>query len=310
MLRGFKQCRRKWWLEWIHGYHLSESSLNPVNVAGLGTRIHTALEAYYGYGLDPLAALRATYMLDVQRHPVVEDELWRQYDLAKVMLKGYLDWSQENGTDVGLEVVATEQRVERELDVSGTTVILVAKLDQQIRRHLDGALLFRDWKTVGSLSKAHLLVLDEQMRMYAMLQWLDATDGQELPAGGLYTMLLRSKRTVRARGPFYQQIPVSFNEEDHRSMLLRVTGVVGDMLQALEMVESGVDHRKVMYPNPGDYCGWGCPFTLVCPLFDDGSRAWDAVKANFVRRDPYQYHSSDTIDQVRAMLAPGMKDGE
>jgi RecB family exonuclease len=305
------RCPRHWYLSYFLGYGKRPEDDNPVTVATLGTRVHCALEAYYGYGLDPIAALRVIYYLAERENPHKADELDHQHGYAKAMIEGFIQWSEEEGIDAALEVIATECVEERPLLLDDHTIVtLVAKLDQKVRRLTDGAILFRDWKTVGTLSKAHLLVLDEQMRFYSLLEALSASETGERADGGLYTMLLRSKRTPKANGPFYREVEVRFNQHDHESMWRRTKTRATHLVNVTRALEAGGDHRGLVPPNPGDYCGWGCPFTLICPMMDDGSRWEDALQANFVKRDPFGYYGTGLIDQVRASLTPGTTEGK
>lgn len=310
-IRTFKRCPRSWYLSYHLTYGVRPEQENQVSVAALGTRVHCALEAYYGYGLDPLAALRVIYYLATKEHPFDADDLEKQHGYAKAMVEGFIQWSEEEGIDAALEVIQTEHVEEHPLTLDdGTVVRLMAKLDQKVRRLTDGAILFRDWKTVGTLSKAHLLILDEQMRFYSLLEALSASETGERADGGLYTMLLRSKRTAKANGPFYREVEVGFNQHDHDSMMRRTKLTVTRMVDATRKLNAGVHHLDVIEPNHGDYCGWGCPFTLICPMMDDGSRWEHALQANFIKRDPYGYYGSGLIDRVRASLAPGTVNGE
>jgi RecB family exonuclease len=309
--RTAARCPRNWYLSYFLGYGNRPENSNPVTVATLGTRVHCALEAYYGYDLDPIAALRVIYYLAERERPGHVDELRKQHDYAKAMINGYLRWIEEEGIDAALEIIATEGLEERDIMLPDRTIVkLVAKLDQKVRRLTDGAILFRDFKTVGTLSKAHLLVLDEQMRFYSLLEALEASETGERADGGLYTMLLRSKRTAKANGPFYREVEVRYNRHDHDSMMMRTRGRAQHLVDVTRRLENGGDHRALTPPNPGDYCGWGCPFTLICPLMDDGSRWEDALQANFVKRDPFAYYGTGLIDAVRAALTPGMTDGK
>lgn len=311
-LRSYKRCERSWYLSYFLSYGKRPEQENPVTVATLGTRVHCALEAYYGYDLDPLAALRVIYYLAAKEHPFEADELEKQHGYARAMIEGYLQWSEEEGIDAALEVIATETVEEVPLYLhDGSMVTLVAKLDQKVRRKTDNAVLFRDFKTVGTLTKSHLLQLDEQMRAYCLIQWLKSAETREERAGGgLYTMILRSKRTPKANGPFYREEEVSFNQHDHDSMLRRTRRTAGRIVAATRDLNEGRSHLDVIEPNHGDYCGWGCPFTLICPMMDDGSRWEDALQANFIKRDPFHYYGNGLIDQVRASLAPGTMEGK
>jgi hypothetical protein len=301
-LRTWRQCHRKWFLQhylcWGPGPDQS-----PVGAAALGTRIHMALEGYYGYGLDPRTVLRYLYTEAEQERPEYAVEIRKEREYAFTMTEGYLQWSGEEGTDAGYEVLDVEREIQREIPLPGGQVVIFrGKLDQLVRRESDGATMFRDWKTVGSLSKANLLVIDTQMRHYAMLQALEARDGGTRADGGLYVMLLRSKRTERAKGPFYQQIEVHLNKDDLNSMWLHSRAVAQEIVTARERLDAGGNHQEITYANPGDHCRWACPFIDVCPLMDDGSRWQDAVASSFSHYDPDARYTSDKITDIRKAL--------
>jgi len=309
-LRTFKRCRRHWYLAYHLGYSVDPTRQKPVGSAQLGTRVHLALEAHYGYGLDALAALNVAYHLARREHPLYEDQLSSEHGYARAMVSGYLQWVDDEGVDSEHEVIATEEVVQRELTLyDGEPVTLMAKLDQKVRRVSDGAIRFRDFKTVGTLSKAHLLLIDEQMRFYSLLDTLEADETGQRADGGLYNMILRSKRTPKANGPFFKQVEVSYNAHDHQSMMLRVRTVASELKLVDQTLRNGGDHRALAYPNPGDYCSWACPFTLVCPMMDDGSRWEAALQANFVQADPYGYYGTGLMDQVRASLTSEATNG-
>lgn len=307
----FRRCRRSWWIRYHQGWGLDPASAPATSVALLGTRIHAALEAYYGYDIDPLSALGVIYDNEVAQRPDAEPELRAEYDWAHTMIDGYLDWAAENGIDQEYDVVEVERAIEVPILLSsGEMAVVTGKLDQIVRRKMDDALCLRDWKSVGTLHKADMLLLDEQMRIYSALLSI-ASDGMRVD-GALYTMLLRSKRTARARGPFYEQVHINYNHAEHVSMMQRVKGVLDDMERVYRQLSTGlVDHRVAAYPNPmTDRCGWDCDFKLVCPMYDDNSRIEDAMRANFVKRDPYDYRNSELIDTVKAAFGISSPGGE
>ena len=282
----------------IYWFSKDPATENPTGTAHLGTRIHLALQAYYGYQIDPIKVLHYIYDQVINYRQDWVDELVKERDLALVMAEGYLEWVETEGIDIGFEVLDTEHEVKHELVLpSGEHVILRGKLDQLVRRTQDGALQYRDFKTVGTRAKANLLQIDTQMPFYAMLESL-SSDEQRVD-GGYYTMLMRSKRTPRATGPFYEQIHVAFNRHQLNSTWLRTREVVSDMLKARERLLSGEDFRIVGYASPGDYCSWACPFTHQCIMFDDGSRAWDAVQGTFIKQDPYARYNDTEIEKIR-----------
>jgi PD-(D/E)XK nuclease superfamily len=304
-LRTWRTCHRKWYLqnylEWGPGPDDA-----PVGAASLGTRVHLALEGHYGHGLAPLAVLDYLYQEVANERPDYSEEIRKEHEYATLMVEGYLQWSAEEGVDAGYRVLATETEEAQGVTLpGGQMVIFRGKLDQIVEREIDGAILFRDWKTVGSLTKANLLILDTQMRFYAMLQALEAKDGGLRADGGLYTMLLRSKRTERAKGPFYQQVEVHLNHHDLNSMWLHSRAVAQEIVNARERLDNGEDHREIVYASPGDHCRYACPFVNVCPLLDDGARWQDALAANFQHCDANARYTTDKILSIRKALSQG-----
>lgn len=294
----FRRCRRSWALNYYYRWGVDPQRAPATSAALLGTRIHASLEAYYGYEIHPGRALEVIYDHERAKRPDAEAELTKEQDLAMIMVNGYVDWAAETGIDEEYDVVAVERAVEVPIVLSnGDTAIVTGKLDQIVRRKYDGALCVRDWKSVGTLHKADLLVLDEQMRIYSAIL---AETSQLRVDGALFAMLKRVKQTARSTGPFYEQVHISYNGADHASMFVRLTGVLSDMASVIRQLDQGADHRRVAYPHPmTDRCNWDCTYTHVCSLFDDGSRAWDAMRGNFRQVDPYAYRSNDLIDVVR-----------
>ncbi len=309
-LAKFQRCRRSWALSYFFKWGIRPERAPVTGVALLGTRIHAAMEAYYGYDIDPIGALGVIYDNECIKRPDRADELMKEHEWATTMVSGYLDWAAETGIDEEHEVVSTESELETHvLLTNGEMAVVHGKLDQIVRRRLDGALQLRDWKTVGSLGKADLIVLDPQMRIYSALLAV-TSDGIRVD-GALYTMMLRSKRTARAKGPFYEQVHIRYNDAEQNNMLTRITGVLDDMDRTIRQLDGGADHRRVAYPNPiTDRCAWDCPFVQVCPMFDDGSRIDDLMADNFERNaDPYAYRKSTLIDQVKTAFSVSSPEG-
>lgn len=309
-LAKFLRCRRSWALTYYYRWAVDPLRTKPVSAALLGTRIHAAMEGYYGYNIDPLTALGIIYDTARNERPEYAAELTGEQDYATVMVAGYLEWAAENGLDEEHDVVATEQEVSFTIKLSnGEDAVVHGKLDQVVHRRIDGAMQLRDWKTVGSLSKANLIVLDPQMRCYSAL--LALTNSDLRVDGALYTMMLRSKRTARASGPFYDQVFIRYNAAEQESAMLRITGIMDDMARVKKALDDGVDHRLVAYHQPiTDRCGWDCPFVNVCHMFDDGSRVQDAMEGEFLKdANPYAYRQLDLLAQVKAAVGVSSPEG-
>lgn len=310
-LAKFLRCRRQWALTYHFKWGVDPMRVKPVGAALLGTRIHAVMEGHYGYGIDPFTSIGVIYDTARAQRPEYTAELTGEQDYATIMVAGYLEWAAENGLDEEHEVVSTEQEIDTYiLLTNGEMARVHGKLDQIVRRTLDGALQLRDWKTVGTLSKANRIMLDPQMLIYSTL--LDLSNKDQRVDGALYTMMLRSKRTARASGPFYDQVHIRYNDVERKNALTRITGIMDDMDRVVRQLDAGVDHRLVAYHNPiTDRCDWDCSFVNMCSMFDDGSRIEDAMRAQFVENaDAYAYRKLDLLSQVKAALGVSSPEGD
>lgn len=310
-LRTWSRCQRKWYLT-----HYRALGLKSVKVTGarqLGTRVHAALAAAYdpeppnGHaGLAPvqiaLDAFNATVAADydtlTQEHdpeqlPAYVAELLAEADLGRAMLEGYFDWLAETGADEGYEVVAPEQILEVDAQFGlERPVHLIAKLDLRLIRRLDGARLFLDHKTAGSLTQhSRVLHLDRQMLHYALCEYLtlleEGVDAEGVRCGGaLYNMLKKVKRTAAAKPPFYDRLEVRHSIVELQNYWSQVRGTVQQILEATARLDAGESHHSVCPPTPEETCTWSCDMFAVCPMLDDGSRAEDYIAEQLVVINP------------------------
>jgi RecB family exonuclease len=301
-IQVFKNCRRSYFLRYYRQLAVPKRRHNPCTVAELGTRVHTVLEAYYGYEVDPADSMRILYDAAIAEYPEYTDELDEEKSTVEIMVLGYLDWVAEKGIDEAFEIVSTEQTISTEMEIpDGRSVTLMGKLDQQVRRKIDDALMFRDFKTCGNFSKVDDLVRDEQFRFYSMLWNLSAPEGERV-GGGLYTQLRRSKQSERSKGPYYQQTAVSYNRHDLNSMWLRTREIAAEIDRFHQRLDNGENFLAVAYPSPSMSCSWMCPFVGVCHLADDGSRFEDALGSLYEPKDPMYYYGTESIDLIKESM--------
>lgn len=293
-------CRRKWFLT----YYLQRGPRKvdaDAGVRNLGTQIHLALEAWYKSTredpVNPVDFVTAAYDADIEAWPNSAVELRKEKELARIMLQGYVEWLDESGADEFLKLIATEQTIEVDSPVPG--VKLRGRMDQRVVRTSDHARLFLDFKTKGSVTdQAHLLPIDPQMRLYCLLEYLDALQktGEGPPErtdGGIYSILRRVKRTATAKPPFYGRIEVRHNLETLRSTWLRCQAIIEDIVRTRAALDAGGDHRYLTYPRPSGDCAWKCPFLSICPMMDDGSRWQDMLEEHYDIVDPYARYRED-----------------
>jgi transcriptional regulator with XRE-family HTH domain len=302
-IQTFKRCKRKWWLAYYRELRLKQPE--TTGPRQLGTRLHLALSAYYSMEhTDPKEVLESTIEYDrkiilegtdIDLATVQLDELDKEADLARAMLEGYLDWVTESGADEGLEITGNEEVVEIPLYEG---VVLVGKMDLRIRRTVDNARLFMDHKTVANLtSPVKTLHLDEQMLMYHLLEYLayllDGVDPNnvEYTDGGLYNMIRKVKRTVKANPPFFARVEVRHNKNELQSFYIRVITECQEIMRLRAQLDAGEDPRGVAYPTPTGNCSWDCDFIAVCPMFDDGSASEEMLASVYEPHDPHSHYA-------------------
>jgi hypothetical protein len=292
-IQTFKDCRRKWWLSYYRG--LQPKQRDFTGALALGTRIHAALDDYYANGTPLLEA--HTRLVNEEKEILLADfrdvyDLEREAELGHIMLDGYLQWVEENGVDVELEMISTEEVITAPL--FNGEVELAGKLDMRVRRKSDGARMFRDFKTVGgSLSDfANLAPMNEQILTYMLLESVkkDETDRSD---GGIFTMLKKVKRSAAARPPFYDQIEVRHNVFTLRSFWDRLHGTIADIMRVRKALDSGESPAYHAYPRPSRDCKWKCQFFTVCTMMDDGSAAEAAISEMYNESDPYSYYGEE-----------------
>jgi hypothetical protein len=291
-IQTFKDCRRKWWLSYYR--RLQPNTQNFTGALALGSRIHEALDMYYSKGIPLLDAHAELVTKD--KHALLEQfrdtmDLDSEAELGRIMLEGYLDWVDENGIDAELEMISTEEIIS--MPMFDGEVELQGKLDMRVRRKADGVRMFRDFKTVGGsfTEFASLAHMNEQILTYMILEAAQNKEG-ERSEGGIFTMLRKVKRSANARPPFYEQMEVRHNQFALRSFWNRLHGAVRDMMDTRKALDEGADVNFVAYPRPSRDCKWKCQFFAICPLFDDGSAAEQAISELYVVDDPYAYYKT------------------
>jgi len=307
-IQAWKACRRKWFLVYYKELGLRRMDSEFIGARSLGTRIHLTLDALYTSDINPITFLNSLYDEDeilLKQYDRADEiiALRKEQDLGRAMIEGFLIWREEEAIDHGMTLVGAEQVLEVPTAIPGINIR--GKLDQRWYRESDGARLFRDWKTVADLkTPAALLPMDEQMKFYHLLEYLDSMDktGSEpqwRTDGHMYTMLRKVKRTATAKPPFYEQIENGHNMHELRSMWKRVHKVLEEIMDIRIALLAGGDHQYLAPPRPSRDCTWSCDFYTVCSMMDDGSN-WEGLLAEYYTHvDPHaRYDAQDNGKEV------------
>lgn len=297
-IQTFKECRRKWWLQYYRG--LARKQREVVGPLPLGTRVHNSLEAYYKDGLNPVTAYRNFLRIDVQKFAesdsagdeAAQKKFNSEADLGRIMLEGYMEWLEESNADDRIEVTEVEKKVSA-LMLNGR-VELQGKTDMKVRDRVDGARLILDHKTAATFDTYYRTAhMSEQLLLYTMLEKMQ--DGDETPVeGGIYNLLRKVKRGPSAKPPFYDRITVRFNDKSMTSFWNRINGELHDMMNVRDALDAGANPQFIAYPTPTNDCTWKCPFFNACTMFDDGSAVEEWLEAFTEVSDPYaRYEEND-----------------
>ena len=267
----------------------------------IGSRVHNALEVYYK-GDGPLLE-QYDLLVNEDRFMAASMDMdlstfEQEAELGRLMLEGYLQWVAEEGIDSIYEVIGVEEVLS--VPMLGGRVHLIGKIDLRVRDLRDGAHLVLDHKTAASLHDftkwSHM---NPQLMTYQTLDYVNRKGTEyedERLAGGIFRILKKVKRGVRAKPPFYDQKEVRHNVFTLRSFWTRTQGTLLDMVRVHDALDQGADHREVAYPTPSRDCSWWCPFYSVCPLMDDGSDYRSMLDDLYVKGDPYDYYKDSSGD--------------
>lgn len=298
-MQTFRDCRRKWWLQYVR--RLQPIAVSKVGPLPLGTRVHAALEAHYAEGADLLKTYQELAQKDrmvIAAEGLPDDKFDDEAELGRIMLEGYLQWVEEEGLDSDLEVIGVEEVLKYPIEISDDLkATLIGKIDLRVIRKFSGTRGVLDFKTAAAFGMYHdISHMTTQLKTYLLLDKL-AGDPDTRVDTGIYRLLKKVKRTARATPPFYEEMFVSHNDFTLRNFWFQLQGIFRDMLLARAALESGGDPMVHAYPNATADCRWKCPFVQICPLFDDGSDVDSAVNDMYVEADPYAYYG-DKKDEV------------
>lgn len=324
-MKTWFRCPRQWLV--LYYLCLAPATEPVTGNRLLGIRVHTALEGWYGYGLDPSLVLQVIYTMLIEGNPDDARELAAEWSLAKIMVTGYQEWVEAEGKDADLEVVGVESQVLVPLP-GIEDVMLRARLDQVVRVISDGTLRFLDHKTAAGFEKHELLELDTQMPFYSFVQHLAAARAQTpmLVTGGYLNTLRRVQRSSRSKPPYYQRDPFTFSPAKLDSVYRKTVQAAREIKAARYLLDQVFEmqgrvgtpaipkldelQQAVLRPVPiMNDCSWSCPLSAgQCTMMDDGSDWLAALlsSGHWKRVDPYAHYSDDALSAIRAELAnPG-----
>lgn len=302
-IQTFKACRRQYWLKYYR--RLKPKTEAQVGPLALGSRVHLALEQWYAMRLEyPDTDIGLQALLDIWAELVEDDRLLviatggflddfnKEVELGRIMLEGYVQWIEEEGIDALYEVIGLEETLE--YPILDGEVLVAGKVDQRLRRKVDGALLVRDFKTSAAFADLlKTIEMQEQFLLYMTLEQLLKSESDRV-AGAVVTALRKVKRTAASKPPYYTQVEVEHNVFTLRNFFKRLIGECTLILDMHKQLDNGADHQMLAFPSPGRDCSWRCEFAAGCAMFDNGGAVEEWLADNFQESDPYAYYGDSS----------------
>lgn len=295
--RQWKRCKRKWYFGTYKA--LTRRSFEFNKPLSIGTRLHDVMQHYYVPGLDrpdPMEYFHSRVEQDVEKHPALEVDIRKEAALVEAMLEGYLQWLEEEGADSDIEVIAPEVEMEVGL-IDGATIL--SKIDARVKRVSDGKHGALEHKTAASLTDpVRRLQVDPQVLTEHLVEFLTylTEDGAEENRAQfvLYNMMKKSKRTARAKPPFYTRHEIMHNITELRNHWRHMARIAAEIQAARAELDAGADHHDVCYPNVTKECTWDCDFRDVClsGMVDDGTDIRQLLEDSFKVADPLERYRS------------------
>ena len=290
-IQSFKDCKRKWYLNYYLG--LGPKTENKIGPLPLGVRVHNSLEKYYTDDMNPVWTYKRLAKEDkeifLETEEFLDDEKIKKFDseseLGRIMVEGYVEWVEEENRDADFEFVSAEKSVSVPLEINDQSVTLMGKVDLQLRKKMDDAVLITDFKTTAASAWNNYNLyshMSEQLMLYVTL----ARAAGDKVDGGMYRLLKKVKRTGTAKPPFYDDKIVRFNDTQLESFWTRTMSTIYEMVDARQRLDAGESHLSVVYPRPSNECSWKCPFFQMCTMMDDGSDYTGFLNDQFIKRDP------------------------
>lgn len=275
-IQAFQRCKRKWWFQYSRQLQYSDAGNKPVTV---GNIVHKVMEYYYrpGEKSDPIDQVDIMVKEMVELEPTYEEAITNHAMLAKTMVLNYFDWVEETNADVGIVIESVENRISVPLGDTGFT--LTGRPDARATRF--GMRLPIDHKTVDSFDQIPKTAqINHQFLTYCLLEYLN--DREATIDAVMINMFRRVDHNHElSKPPYFDRYEVRYNLNELRAHWYHILSVAREISQAVERLDNGENHQKVVPPTPSKNCSWDCSFRVVCPMFDDGSNAEGFLESQF-----------------------------
>lgn len=278
-IKNFIECRRRWHYDYVLDFRPPEPLTGPL---ALGTRVHSALEAYYRdetddpvawidqKGRDDLAALE----VNPEAKPWDFDNMYADMIVGRNCMVLYMEWLVETNADANYRVVSVEEKVE--VPLLDGAVILRGKVDTLQEDMSNGSFCTNDFKTTSDWGGDLRGQLERSYQHWCYLIAMAHNYPDRVVDCANYTVLRKVKKipTTPPDSPLIQRFAVPSTRRSIGAKRAQIERI------AMEMVNlSTKTDPEVFYPTPGDPCKW-CAYKSPCDIADEAPEASLALLTN------------------------------
>lgn len=278
-LLKFLTCRRQWYYDYVLDFRPPEKLTGPL---ALGTRVHAALEAFYGGKTDdPVAWIDQKGREDLEVLDKAKNvKSWDHSQMYEDMIVGrncivlYMDWLERTNADADYKTVSVEEKVET--PILGGKAILRGKVDLLHENVMSGILCSNDFKTTSDWSGDLRGQLERSYQHWCYLIALQHNYPDRIVECAQYTVIHKVKKipTGNPKSPLVERFTVPSTRRAigrKRNQIERI---------ALEMINLQYkEDQSIFYPSPGRHCTW-CDYKTPCDIADDSTESAIALLGN------------------------------
>lgn len=269
-LSRFLTCRRQWYYDYVLDYRAPERPTGPL---ALGTRVHSALEAYYsGQTTDPVAWIDEKGKEDLAAldyndaaKPWDWDQMYEDMIVGRNCIKLYMEWLAETGADDNYRTVTVEEKVE--VPILGGRAILRGKVDLLKEDITSGLMCADDFKTTSDWGGGLREQLERSYQHWCYLIGLQYNYPDRNVECSQYTVLRKVKKIppVPPKVPLIQRFTVPATRRSIGAKRAQIERIALEMLNLRDKTDPAV-----FYPAPSRACSW-CEYKSPCDIADESN---------------------------------------
>ena len=277
-IKNFLDCRRKWYYDYVLDFRSPEKLTGPL---ALGTRVHAALEAFYGgETTDPIAWIDAKGKEDLAALDFADDvKPWDHTQMYEDMIIGrncvtaYMEWLDETDADAHYRTVSVEEKVE--VPILGGRALLRGKVDLLQEDITSGLLCVNDFKTAAR-DDGLREQLERSYQHWCYLIGMQHMYPERIVECARYTVLRKVKKIppTPPKSPLIQRFTVPSTRRSLPTKTAQIERIALEMINLRDKTDPAV-----FYPSPGKPCTW-CDYKSPCEIADESVEASLALLAN------------------------------